>query len=220
MSWHFSRALVEDCLRLMQLAGEQSALSSWTCIADVFFLSDRMTECYDHSRYGMTFVHLTAERGVASLILCLEDSLAKHSALLHQEKISPMIFGLRCLESWQMSLPGTSLQKTYQGKQSTGPLTTANRWVTKQDAQSFQRNTWVLTTYGQDIGYLHTPTTKANYCAESMQKWPSCRAWRQVFGKVTPESHEYLMGWPIGWTDLKPLEMVKFRLWQSMHYWK
>ena len=28
---------------------------------------------------------------------------------------------------------------------------------------------------------------------------------------------EMLMGWPIGWTDLKPLEMDKFRLWLLSH---
>jgi len=28
---------------------------------------------------------------------------------------------------------------------------------------------------------------------------------------------EYLMGWPLGWTDLKPLEMDKFQQWQQQH---
>lgn len=25
------------------------------------------------------------------------------------------------------------------------------------------------------------------------------------------------MGWPLGWTDLKPLEMDRFREWQQQH---
>lgn len=25
------------------------------------------------------------------------------------------------------------------------------------------------------------------------------------------------MGWPLGWTDLKPLEMARFREWQRQH---
>ena len=29
-------------------------------------------------------------------------------------------------------------------------------------------------------------------------------------GKLNPEWVEWLMGWPLGWTDLKPLEMDKF----------
>ncbi len=29
-------------------------------------------------------------------------------------------------------------------------------------------------------------------------------------GQLNPPWVEWLMGWPIGWTDLKPLEMDKF----------
>lgn len=35
--------------------------------------------------------------------------------------------------------------------------------------------------------------------------------------KLSPLWVEWLMGWPIGWTDLKPLEMAKFQQWQRMH---
>jgi len=31
----------------------------------------------------------------------------------------------------------------------------------------------------------------------------------QVGGPLNPDWVEWLMGWPIGWTDLKPLEMDK-----------
>jgi hypothetical protein len=36
-------------------------------------------------------------------------------------------------------------------------------------------------------------------------------------GKLNPMWVEWLMGWPLGWTDLKPLEMDKYRLWQQQH---
>ncbi len=36
-------------------------------------------------------------------------------------------------------------------------------------------------------------------------------------GQLNPTWVEWLMGWPIGWTDLKPLEMAKFREWQQQH---
>ena len=36
-------------------------------------------------------------------------------------------------------------------------------------------------------------------------------------GQLNPEWVEWLMGWPVGWTDLKPLEMGKFRQWQQQH---
>ncbi|MDW5416804.1 hypothetical protein R6242_09530 [Iodobacter sp. CM08] len=36
-------------------------------------------------------------------------------------------------------------------------------------------------------------------------------------GQLNPEWVEWLMGWPIGWTELKPLGMDKFREWQQQH---
>jgi len=36
-------------------------------------------------------------------------------------------------------------------------------------------------------------------------------------GRLNPDWVEWLMGWPIGWTDLKPLEMDKFQKWREAH---
>jgi len=36
-------------------------------------------------------------------------------------------------------------------------------------------------------------------------------------GQLNPTWVEWLMGWPLGWTDLKPLEMDKFQKWQEQH---
>jgi hypothetical protein len=36
-------------------------------------------------------------------------------------------------------------------------------------------------------------------------------------GQLNPNWVEWLMGWPIGWTDLKPLEMDKFQSWLQQH---
>jgi hypothetical protein len=36
-----------------------------------------------------------------------------------------------------------------------------------------------------------------------------------VCGQLSPDWVEWLMGWPIGWTDLNQLEMVKFRQWSD-----
>lgn len=35
--------------------------------------------------------------------------------------------------------------------------------------------------------------------------------------KYSPELPEWIMGWPIGWTDLSPLAMDKFQQWRSEH---
>ncbi|BBO84500.1 hypothetical protein DSCO28_50660 [Desulfosarcina ovata subsp. sediminis] len=38
-----------------------------------------------------------------------------------------------------------------------------------------------------------------------------------VGGSLNPPWVEWLMGWPIGWTDLEPLETAKFRSWLQQH---
>lgn len=160
---------------------------------------------------------LTGDRGEELLTWYLAGFRAKPIHRLLRGKTLQMISGRRCDGSWQMSLPGTYLPRTSPGRQSIRQQTTSSRWVTKPDALNCPRKTWVATTFGEGAGLLHTPTTQANYCAPSMQKWRSCQAWRKTFGEVTPESHEFLMGWPIGWTDLKPLEMGRFQSWLSAH---
>jgi hypothetical protein len=36
-------------------------------------------------------------------------------------------------------------------------------------------------------------------------------------GQLNPTWVEWLMGWPLGWTDLKPLEMDKYQQWLQQH---
>lgn len=36
-------------------------------------------------------------------------------------------------------------------------------------------------------------------------------------GRLNPEWVEWLMGWPVGWTALQPLETARFREWQQQH---
>jgi hypothetical protein len=38
-----------------------------------------------------------------------------------------------------------------------------------------------------------------------------------IDGRINPILHQWLMGWPIGWTSLQPLEMDKFLEWQQQH---
>lgn len=39
----------------------------------------------------------------------------------------------------------------------------------------------------------------------------------QAGGPLNPTWVEWLMGWPLGWTDCEPLEMDKFRQWLRLH---
>jgi hypothetical protein len=39
----------------------------------------------------------------------------------------------------------------------------------------------------------------------------------RALGLLNPDWVEWLMGWPIGWTNLKPLETDKFQQWLDSH---
>ena len=217
MSWLFSRALVEEYSAASSSDGAPSAPLSGTTAPQAYLPPDKMTGFSRRSRFGMTFAPLTADRGEALLTSYLAGFPVKPIPQRRLDKIQRTIFGRRCGESWQMSLPGTYLPKTSAELQLTKRETTANRWVTKPKRFPLARKTWVLTTFGKDFGYLHTPTTMANFLAKSMQKHAVCRAWKTAFGKITPNHYEWLMGWPLGWTDLEPLEMDKFQQWLRQH---
>jgi len=66
----------------------------------------------------------------------------------------------------------------------------ARDWKGKLGPSANQRNSSLPTMVGEDV---------------------------KTVGKLNPTWVEWLMGWCLGWTDLKPLEMDKFQQWQQWH---
>jgi len=64
-----------------------------------------------------------------------------------------------------------------------------------------------------------TPTTQdaKNNGAPSQMERNTKPLNAEVGGQLNPDWVEWLMGWPIGWTDLKPLGMDRFRVWLRSH---
>jgi hypothetical protein len=211
MSWLFSRAQVEASLAPHCSGTELSALLSGIPIAQAYWSRGRQTDPYDLSQFGMTCERLTEDLGAELLTWFRAGFHAKPTAAHLEGALWRTISGRKCGASWQMSLPGTYSPRTPKDAQSTERPTNSSRWVTPSDAQLYPRRTWVLTTYGSDIGYLHTPTCTANYSAPSMQKHPCARAFSRVFGKPSRIAHEWLMGWPTNWTLLEPRGTDKSR---------
>jgi hypothetical protein len=213
----FSQALVEAFSRANCLAGDASAPWNTTPMPQAFWSPDRTIERCDLSRYGMTSARLTADRSAAVLTWFLAGFRARSSAPQLEDGLLQTISGRSSSGWWQMSFLERSRAKTSPARQSIGQRKTSSRWVTRPTALPLARQTWVVTTCGTGTGFVHTPTCTANYAAPSMQKWPSCRSFVHAFGKPTPTNHEWLMGWPIGWTASEPLETAKFQQWQQQH---
>jgi hypothetical protein len=104
-----------------------------------------------------------------------------------------------------------------------GPsLGVAVRWPTptatehKRDASegTLRRKSPPLATMAQ---LLPTPTVHGNYNRKGASPSSGDGLATVVGGRLNPTWVEWLMGWPLGWTDLAPLEMGRFRQWLRLH---
>ena len=226
MSWLFSRALVEEFSEATCSDGAQSALLNGDPTPQAFLSSDRMTAFSRLSRFGMTFKPLTADLGADLLTWYLAVSRAKTSAQPVEalESTGP---GLRCGATWPASLakfdPDSHGWKTAQCSllgDSDEFLQTFPRWGMTRNGVLSELPKLVPTTNVSESGsLLATPTChnakEGDYPAERNRRTPLLAT--HVGGKIHPHFTEWMMGWPQGWSDLKPLEMDKCRNVQQRH---
>jgi hypothetical protein len=76
---------------------------------------------------------------------------------------------------------------------------------TMQSGIAYRRAPLVPHKHEKECSFWPTPTAKANHMAPSMRKWPGyARMQDELGGQLDPSHWEWLMGFPIGWTDLEP----------------
>lgn len=104
-------------------------------------------------------------------------------------------------------------------------------WGMMQDGVLFQHPTRERPIDGTGFGFWPTPTSRdwrsgkasqatmeknsrplSEVVCQSRPSYPDAGT-----GQLNPVFVEWLMGWPIGWTDLKPLATGKFREWRRSH---
>ena len=227
MSWLYSQALVEAFSGVISSDGAPYAPLNGTDTPQAYLSPDKMTEFSRLSRFGMTYKPLTDTLGVDVLTWFLVGFPAKTSApQVAQEKAS-QASEAGCGSIWPASLGRYDLAmhslKTHQPyvqKGSMSSYVTLPRWGMMQNGELFQRKAWEPTTSANVCGsLLPTPTChnaiEGAYPAEYTRKTPTLAT--HIGGKIHPEFTEWMMGWPLGWTDLKPLEMDRFREWQQQH---
>ena len=110
-----------------------------------------------------------------------------------------------------------------------GLATAVAKWPTPQASDNKQRATANSTARRMElkkqisleaaVKFWPTPTShnakEGAYPAEFTRNTPTLSA--QAGGTLNPTWTEWLMGWPLGWTDLKPLGTDKFLLWRQQH---
>ena len=226
MSWLYSRALVEAFLPEKCSDGEQSAPSSGNPTQLAYLPPDKMTDFSRLSRFGMTFKPLTADRGEALLTSYLVVFPARTLAQQDEAQESTES-DQECGNTWRGSLakfdPDSRSWKTAQCSVLGGLepfLETWPRWGLMRNGECWEQTTSAPHTSEIESGLLPTPVAtdyKGARTPEALTKagrnernnlrdfLRSRLGWKMP----TPAGTEILMGWPLGWTDLKPLEMDK-----------
>ena len=231
MSWLFSQALVEEYLGENSLDGAQSAPLNGSRIQQAYCAPDKMTGFSRLSRFGMMYKPLTENRGAELLTLYLAGFHARTSA--QQEKAQELTENeAGCGEKWHASFtkydPDTSLWRTHQCSllgDLDEFLETWPQWGLMRDGECWEQTPWVMPIIEPEFGWLPTPTVSDSSGAgragprkganisnlkDYLSKW-----YRLAYPPVNVT--EYMMGWPLGWTDLKPLEMDKCHCVQQQH---
>ena len=227
MSWHFSRALVEEYSAASSSDGARSAPSSGNPTLQAYLSPDRMTAFSRLSRFGMTFAPLMDDLGEELLTWFRAGFPVRTSALqggATDLTESGRDSGEKCGESLAKYDPDTSSWKTAQRslfEDSTLSLGTWPRWGSIRNGELFPRQIPGHLTNAKGSGSWPTPTKSVGKHGFGVSKTGrgrySPRIVKQVleFGgtSVPAETMEWLMDWPIGWTDLKPLAMDRFLSW-------
>lgn len=223
-----------------------SVLSRLNLTADKCSCNGSETESCPSSPSGTMCEHLTDAPGKDSLTACVADfhavkSAQQESALGLPEKEAD--FGEKCPESFAKLNLITCSWKTRQPllfvdwEQS---LATWPRWGLMQLGECWELAALVPCIGESAYGWLPTPSATDTGCRVSgnpvttrngslrhIGKNGRQSQFRlsqvvhllnpEIVGSMNPAWQEWLMGWPIGQTDLKPLETAKFQQWLSLH---
>lgn len=238
MSWLYSRALVEAYSQVGCSDGAPSAQSSETPTPQAYLWRDKTMEAWNRFPSGMTFEPLTDVRGEALLTSFLEASRAKTSQARERASASmasEAAFGSKCSESFARFDHDSSSWRTPQCSPVADSIECSQvwpRWGTMRSGECWEGSTSAPPQKANAFGSLPRPTASMarrgwGFTRHHLERADTRRnsketmanALRLSFGHYQPSvaTVEWIMGWPIGWTALEPLETGKFRQWLDLH---
>lgn len=239
MSWLFSRALVAEFSAATCWDGAPSAPLSVMPTQHKFWRNDKTMEPFHLSRFGLTCAVLTADHGEALLMSYLAVSRAKTSrppAAAPVLRGSAPAFGSRWYESSMRYDLSTSNWKTHHCLFSEAlpwSSVTLPKWSMTLNGFVYQHPSLERLTTEIAPGWSGEtfPTPSVAMCKGSSERALTRKDGRSRLrnrldywverdgkhGRLNPEFVEWVMGWPIGWTAIEPLEMGRFHEWQRQH---
>ena len=238
MSWLFSQALAVEYSEGTSLAGEQFALLNVMPTPHKFWRNDKTMEFSNLSRFGLTLRLLTESHGEELLTSFRPALPASPTAWQGGEKV-PMTnagCGQQSLESFQKSnrhLCGLKTSRDlFQVAGLSRFLLTLPSSGSMRTGVCCQQPPLVTTMIERGSGFWPTPAASdwkgsplpATAKRRSSQSTRGVRLPEEMTrrgllpgGKHNPEFSEWLMDWPVSWTDIEPLAMDRFQEWQQRH---
>lgn len=204
------------------------ALSRLSPIADESCSNGNGTESCPDSPSGTMCELSTVIPGAEGLMSCAPEFHASGSALLEKGKASstPMftlhfcgLFARLCQPRYSWKTPHSSLFEGLDNFSGTWP-----QWGIMRGGECFALTMSDYRITAPESGWLPTPSGTSNHgknhVAGSIQEWGG--SWNSLRGtaigkRKSQELEELLLGWPVGWSDLTPLETAKFQAWLRSH---
>ena len=235
MSFIYSRALVEEFSQVSCSATDASALLNESHTRKPCLWLDKTMEHSPLSRFGMTCRHLTDDLGAELLTWWREGFPAR---TLASQELEPDLTASdqACGHTWRGSLakydPATHSLRTAQCslfEDSIVSFVTLPRWGLMRAGALYPQPIAALPMCESASGYWPTPQASDNRdrgnmstpsVARRIEKGKQISLSMSVShesGRLNPNWVEWLMAWPIGHTDLKPLETDKFQFAPLQH---
>ncbi len=239
MTWLISKALFESLpsLRVPAAAflaenfsaGAQSAQLSVTDTPPPFWRRGKTMDASNLSQFGMTWLPSTGRLGAELLTLFLAAFPAR--TLARPEK-APVLtaqnraFGANLPASFARYDRATSGWKTPQCSL-LGELTEFSgpwpSWGMMRDGACWGLTPPDFHITEPECGWLPTPSGVNSPRSHTMgrpDEWggaSNCLRGTQIGAALSPNFEEIVIGWPIGWTALTPLETGRFQQWFESH---
>jgi len=231
MSWLFSQALVEGYSAASSLAGAPSARLNATPTQPAFLWRDKTTDAWSRFPSGMTCELLTDDRGEGLLTSYLAGFHARISPQPDEGQESTAN-EVDCSAKWPASLarydPSSRSWKTRQCLLAGGLEEYSETWPSwgmTVDGECWERTPLALDISATAFGLpplWPTPITNPQKNSDNAggsggRKWAKQNGTHVKYSVIHPNFYESLMGWPINWTNLKPLATDRFQQWLRSH---
>ena len=226
MSWLISRTMMEEYENSRSLQGLVEEYLAGSCsdgepsvplnmnpMPPLFLPSDKMTDFFRLSRFGMTFGLLTDDLGRDALMWFLAGFPVKTSAQPGREPESQeneADSGWKWRESSVKYDRAMRLWKTRQCslfEDSEWFSETWPRWGLMRDGECWGLPMSERPTFERGYGLLPTPCRYGNGGSGNCKVLKNLGISRH---KMNPNHQEWLMMWPQGWTELTPLATDKY----------